>query len=158
MTVKQLYGKRFKSTNVSKTRFEMDVHSKEQRSYNMSRIKGKDTKPEMKVRRWLWDNGYRYRLHRKDLPGKPDIVFPGKKKAVFVHGCFWHKHNCRYFKWPKSNTEFWSQKIEGNVQRDTDNYLKLTSEGWEYFVIWECELKTKDLKPVWIRLKAFIDS
>ncbi len=72
----------------------MDVHSKEQRSYNMSRIKGKDTKPEMKVRRWLWDNGYRYRLHRKDLPGKPDIVFPGKKKAVFVHGCFWHKHNC----------------------------------------------------------------
>jgi DNA mismatch endonuclease (patch repair protein) len=77
---------------------------------------------------------------------------------VFVHGCFWHKHNCSYFKWPKSNTEFWSQKIEGNVQRDTDNYLKLTSEGWEYFVIWECELKTKDLKPVWIRLKAFIDS
>lgn len=136
----------------------MDVHSKEQRSYNMSRIKGKDTKPEMKVRRWLWDNGYRYRIHWKDLAGKPDIVFPGKKKAVFVHGCFWHKHDCKFFKWPKSNTEFWYQKIEGNVQRDTDNYLKLTSEGWEYLVIWECELKKPDLTPVWNRLKSFIDA
>ena len=135
----------------------VDVHSLEQRSFNMSRIKGKNTKPEMIVRQWLWQNGLRYRLHRKDLPGKPDIVFAGRKKVIFVNGCFWHKHNCKYFKWPKSNTEFWRQKIEGNVRRDADNFAALTAEGWGYMVIWECEIKEKNLEPLWERIKEFLN-
>lgn len=136
----------------------MDVHSRKQRSYNMSQIKGKDTKPEIIVRKWLWNNGYRYRLHRKDLPGKPDIVFPGRKKAIFVNGCFWHKHDCKYFKWPKSNKEFWHQKIEGNAKRDADNYSKLVSAGWKYLIIWECELKKPDLTPQWDKIQRFLNS
>lgn len=134
-----------------------DVHSPQKRSYNMSRIKGKNTKPEMVVRKWLWNNGYRYRLHCKDLSGHPDIVFPGRKKVVFVNGCFWHKHDCKYFKWPKSNVEFWQAKIEANVQRDFDNYAKLSAEGWDHLTIWECELKMKDKSPLWNRLKAFLE-
>jgi len=134
----------------------VDVHSPDKRSFNMSRIKGRNTKPEMIVRQWLWRNGYRYRLHRKDLPGKPDIVFAGRRKVIFVNGCFWHKHNCRYFKWPKSNTEFWQQKIEGNVRRDADNFASF-AEGWDYMVVWECEIKEKNLKPLWKRIKAFLD-
>ena len=134
----------------------MDVHSSEQRSFNMSQIKGKNTKPEMMVRQWLWQNGYRYRLHRKDLPGKPDIVFAGLRKIIFVNGCFWHKHNCSYFKWPKSNTEFWREKIESNVRRDADNYISLTSTGWDYMVLWECEIKEKNSEPLWERIKSFL--
>ena len=135
----------------------MDVHSPDQRSFNMSRIKGKNTKPEMIVRQWLWRNGLRYRLHRNDLPGKPDIVFTGRKKVIFVNGCFWHKHNCKYFKWPKSNTEFWRQKIEGNVRRDADNFTALTAKEWGYMVIWECEIKEKNLEPLWERIKEFLN-
>lgn len=135
----------------------MDVHSPDQRSFNMSRIKGKNTKPEMIVRQWLWQNGYRYRLHRKDLPGKPDIVFSGRKKVIFINGCFWHKHNCKYFKWPKSNTKFWRQKIEANVRRDVDNYISLNTTGWNYMVVWECEIKEKNLKPLWERIKVFLN-
>jgi DNA mismatch endonuclease (patch repair protein) len=135
----------------------VDVHSLEQRSFNMSRIKGKNTKPEMIVRQWLWRNGLRYRLHRNDLPGKPDIVFAGRKKVIFVNGCFWHKHNCKYFKWPKSNTEFWRQKIEGNIRRDADNCAALIAAGWDYMVIWECEIKEKNLEPLWKRIKAFLN-
>lgn len=135
----------------------VDVHSPNQRSFNMSRIKGKNTKPEMIVRKWLWQNGYRYRLHRKDLPGKPDIVFAGRRKVIFVNGCFWHKHNCKYFKWPKSNTEFWRPKIEGNVRRDTDNFAALTAEGWDFMIVWECEIKEKNLEPLWERVKAFLN-
>ncbi|MBE0523396.1 MAG: DNA mismatch endonuclease Vsr [Methanosarcinales archaeon] len=135
----------------------MDVHSPDQRSFNMSRIKGKNTKPEMIIRRWLWQNGYRYRLHRKDLPGKPDLVFAGRRKVIFVNGCFWHKHNCSYFRWPKSNVEFWRQKIEGNVQRDADNFVALTSNGWSYLIVWECEIKEKNLEPLWERIKEFLD-
>jgi DNA mismatch endonuclease (patch repair protein) len=123
----------------------------------MSRIKGKNTKPEMIVRKWLWRNGLKYRLHRNDLPGKPDIVFAGRKKVIFVNGCFWHKHNCKYFKWPKSNTEFWRQKIEGNVRRDGDNFAALTAKGWGYMVIWECEIKEKNLEPLWERIKEFLN-
>ncbi|MFZ5518479.1 MAG: very short patch repair endonuclease [Candidatus Zhuqueibacterota bacterium] len=134
----------------------MDVHSLERRSYNMSRIKGKDTKPELFVRKWLWSRGYRYRLHRKDLPGKPDIVFSRRKKAVFVHGCFWHKHCCKYFKWPRSNKDFWEGKIHDNVRRDQENYQLLVASGWSYFIIWECELRDHD--PVIMnKLKEFID-
>lgn len=135
----------------------VDVHSPDQRSFNMSRIKGKNTKPEMIVRQWLWQNGYRYRLHRKDLPGKPDIVFSGRKKVIFINGCFWHKHNCKYFKWPKSNTKFWRQKIEANVRRDVDNYISLNTTGWNYMVVWECEIKEKNLKPLWERIKVFLN-
>jgi DNA mismatch endonuclease (patch repair protein) len=135
----------------------MDVHSQDQRSFNMSRIKGKNTKPEMIVRHWLWRNGYRYRLHRNDLPGKPDIVFTARRKVIFVNGCFWHKHNCGYFKWPKSNVEFWRRKIEANVDRDVDNFAALTGDGWKYLVVWECEIKEKNLEPLWERVKIFLD-
>ena len=134
----------------------MDVHSPEQRSYNMSRIKGKNTKPELLVRKWLWAHGYRYRLHRKDLPGKPDIVFPGRKKVVFVHGCFWHKHNCRYFKWPETNSEFWKTKIESNVKRDKENYRKLNNEGWEYLVVWERETKSRQSSSLAKKIQIFL--
>ncbi len=119
----------------------MDVHSPKQRSYNMSQIKGKNTKPEMMVRKILWKKGYRYRLQYKNLPGKPDIVFPGKKKAIFVNGCFWHRHNCHYFKWPKSNTEFWFNKIESNVIRDNEEQASLLALGWIYLIIWECAIR-----------------
>ncbi len=134
----------------------VDVHSPEKRSYNMARIKGKDTKPEMIVRKWLWQNGYRYRLHTRDLPGKPDIVFRGRKKAIFINGCFWHRHECKYFTWPKSNTDFWKQKIEANVIRDSENYLKLEDSGWNYLVIWECETKEKNLEPLWKKIISFL--
>jgi len=134
----------------------VDVHSPEQRSYNMSRIKGKNTKPELIVRKWLWSQGYRYRLHRKDLPGKPDIVFSGRKKVIFVHGCFWHKHNCRYFKWPETNPEFWKKKINENVRRDQKNYQDLIADGWHYFVVWECEIRQKDTN-VFDLLREFIE-
>lgn len=119
----------------------MDVHSRKRRSYNMSKIKGKNTKPELLVRKWLWTNGYRYRIHYKNLPGKPDIVFPGRKKVIFVHGCFWHKHNCQYFKWPQSNVEFWHQKIEDNVRRDRKNIASLITLGWNCLIFWECTIK-----------------
>jgi len=122
----------------------------------MSRIKGKNTKPESIVRKWLWHYGYRYRLHRKDLPGKPDIVFPGKKKAIFIHGCFWHRHNCRYFKWPLTNAEFWKEKIEGNVDRDGRNYRELMDKGWSFIIIWECETKNNNLESLWKRIEDFL--
>jgi DNA mismatch endonuclease (patch repair protein) len=134
-----------------------DVHSSEKRSYNMSRIKGKNTKPEIIVRKWLWQNGYRYRLHYRNLLGKPDIVFLGRKKVIFVHGCFWHKHNCKYFKWPKSNIDFWKEKIESNVQRDEKNYTLLNESGWKYLIVWECETKNKDKTELWNKIKEFLD-
>ncbi len=134
----------------------MDVHSPEQRRYNMSRIKGKNTRPELLVRKWLWANGYRYRLHYKKLPGKPDLVFPGRKKAVFIHGCFWHKHNCKYFKWPKTNAEFWKKKIGDTVKRDQNIYRSLAADGWNFFVVWECSLKT-DKAKTFQKLQNFID-
>lgn len=135
----------------------MDVHSPERRSFNMSRIKGKNTRPEMLVRRWLWANSYRYRLHRNDLPGKPDIVFAGKKKAIFIHGCFWHRHECRYFKWPRTNAEFWIKKINESVTRDQKNYVDLIAGGWSYIIIWECELKM-NFSEILNKLKIFIEN
>jgi len=134
----------------------MDVHSPEQRSYNMSRIKGKNTKPELLVRKWLWSRGYRYRLHRKDLPGKPDIVFHRQRKVVFVHGCFWHKHDCRYFKWPRTNREFWKKKINENVRRDQKNYQDLIADGWNYFIVWECQVKT-EFEHITQQLNCFLE-
>ena len=121
-----------------------DVHSKETRSYNMSRIKSKNTKPEMLVRRFLHTNGFRYRLHVKDLPGKPDIVLPKYKTIIFIQGCFWHGHDqCRYYVVPKTKTNWWLEKINGNRTKDKLNIDKLKYTGWEVIEIWECELKPK---------------
>lgn len=125
----------------------MDVHDKATRSYNMSRIKGKNTKPEELVRKYLFSKGFRYRKNDKRLPGSPDIVLPKYKTVIFVNGCFWHGHEgCRYFVWPKSNPEFWKNKIEANIVRDKKNIQLLQSQGWCVLVVWECELKTKSRK------------
>lgn len=123
-----------------------DVHNKATRSYNMSRIKGKDTKPEMLVRKFLFANGFRYRLHDKKLPGKPDIVLPKYKTVIFVHGCFWHGHeSCKYFKIPQTRTEWWVNKINGNIAVDQRTTLALENTGWKVIVLWECELKPKTI-------------
>ena len=121
-----------------------DVHSPETRSFNMSQIKGKNTKPEEQVRKYLFSRGYRYRKNVSNLPGKPDIVLPKYKTCIFVNGCFWHKHEgCKYFVWPKNNAEFWKKKITGNVERDLRQQNELRSLSWNVIVIWECELKKK---------------
>ncbi len=119
-----------------------DVHTKETRSYNMSRIKGKNTKPEMLVRKFLHANGYRYKLHDKTLSSKPDIVLPKYKTVIFVHGCFWHGHkNCKYYVVPKTRTDWWLNKINGNITNDTKAASALKKEGWKIITIWECKLK-----------------
>lgn len=119
-----------------------DKHSKETRSYNMSRIRSTDTKPEALVRKYLFSQGFRYRKNDARLPGKPDIVLPKYKTVIFVNGCFWHKHGgCKYFVWPKNNAAFWKKKIENNVARDIRNYQLLQDLGWRVLTIWECELK-----------------
>jgi DNA mismatch endonuclease Vsr len=123
-----------------------DVHNKEIRSYNMSQIRGKNTKPEMLVRKFLFANGFRYRLNVKDLPGKPDIVLPKYKTVIFVNGCFWHGHKgCRYFILPKTRTEWWLQKITDTRLRDSETENKLFVLGWRVIEVWTCELK-KDKK------------
>ena len=120
----------------------MDVHSKDIRSYNMSKIKSKNTKPEDTVRKFLFAKGFRYRKNDKKLPGCPDIVLPKYKTVVFVNGCFWHVHeNCRYFTWPSSNVEFWKEKLGKNKERDDKNTAKLIMAGWKVIIVWECELK-----------------
>lgn len=119
-----------------------DVHTPEQRSYNMSRIRGKNTKPEEQVRKYLFAQGFRYRKNDARLPGKPDIVLPKYKTVIFVNGCFWHGHEgCKYFVWPKNNEEFWKNKISANIRRDSDNYTLLEQMGWNVIVVWECQLK-----------------
>ena len=113
----------------------------EQRSRNMSAIKSKNTKPEIKVRKVLHSMGYRFRLHRKDLPGSPDIVLPKYKTVIFVHGCFWHRHeNCKYASTPKTRKEFWENKFNKNIKRDKNNFKELKNLNWKVLVIWECEL------------------
>ena len=119
-----------------------DVHTPEQRSYNMSRIRSKNTKPEELVRKFLFSQGFRYRKNDARLPGKPDIVLPKYKTVIFVNGCFWHGHGeCRYFVRPKNNAEFWEEKITGNIQRDKHNHQLLANQGWRVIEIWECQLK-----------------
>lgn len=119
-----------------------DVHTPEQRSYNMSRIRNKNTKPEELVRKYLFSKGFRYRKNDSRLPGKPDIVLPKYKTVIFVNGCFWHGHeDCRYFVWPQNNADFWKNKISGNIQRDRQNRQVLAGQGWHIIDIWECELK-----------------
>lgn len=123
----------------------MDVHTKEQRSRNMAAIRSKNTKPEMIVRRLLCEMGLRYRLHRTDLPGKPDIVMPGRKIAIFVHGCFFHMHKCRYGRVvPATNPEFWQTKRSGNAARDRRNVRQLRKLGWLVVTVWECQTKESD--------------
>src|SRR5690606_18908020 len=124
-----------------------DVHSKETRSYNMSRIKGKNTKPEMLVRQFLHANGYRYKLHDKSLPGKPDIVLPKYRTVIFVHGCFWHGHtDCKYYIIPKTRTDWWLNKIHGNIANDAKSIEALTKGAWKIIIVWECDLKPLPLE------------
>ncbi len=123
-----------------------DNRTPSQRSYIMSRIKSTNTKPEELVRKYLFSKGFRYRKNVKRLPGKPDIVLPKYRTVVFVNGCFWHKHDCSNFKWPKSNLDYWTPKIESNVKRDMEHYNSLSNEGWKVLIIWECELKKKNME------------
>lgn len=137
----------------------MDVHDQKTRSYNMSRVKGKDTKPEEIVRKYLFSQGFRYRKNDKRLPGKPDIVLPKYKTVIFVNGCFWHKHEgCKYFVWPKSNSEFWKEKIESNIVRDKKQYEELQNAGWHVIIVWECELKKKQRMDTLERLVTEIQT
>jgi len=122
-----------------------DVHTREQRSRNMAAIRGKDTKPEMIVRRIAHQLGFRFRLHRRDLPGAPDLVFPRLRRIINVHGCYWHMHDCRWgCVTPKTNAEFWQTKRTGNVDRDKRNLAALRRDGWKVLTVWECEVKDAD--------------
>ena len=126
----------------------------EQRSRNMSAIKSKNTKPEIAVRKLLHSMGYRFRLHRKDLPGSPDIVLPKYKTVIFVHGCFWHRHeNCKYASIPKTRKEFWESKFKANVKRDKEIQEKIKNIGWQYVVVWECEIKNEKIKDKLLEIK-----
>jgi DNA mismatch endonuclease (patch repair protein) len=135
----------------------MDVLTPEQRHFNMSRIHSKNTRPELTVRKWLWNNGYRFRLHRKDLPGNPDIVLSKHNAVIFVHGCFWHRHNCKYASTPATRKEFWEEKLNGNIERDKRNLQKLADLNWRVLVVWECEIKkwNSDLE---IKIENFLQS
>ena len=126
----------------------------EQRSRNMSAIKSKNTKPEIAVRKLLHSMGYRFRLHRKDLPGSPDIVLPKYKTVIFVHGCFWHRHeNCKYASNPKTRVEFWNKKFKDNILRDIKNQERLKSLGLKIIIVWECDLKkTHYLKDLFLKI------
>lgn len=125
-----------------------DVVSAEVRSRMMAGIRGKNTKPEMIIRRGLHSEGFRYLLHDKRLPGKPDLVFPKYRAVIFVHGCFWHGHDCHLFKWPKTRKRFWRQKIERNREIDESAIASLARAGWRCCVIWECGLKGREAAPV----------
>lgn len=123
----------------------MDVHDKPTRSYNMSKIKSRDTKPELKVRSFCHRLGLRFRLHDKDLPGKPDLVFPKHRTVLFVHGCYWHSHSCKYGKVePKTNAEFWRIKRNATIERDRKNIEDLNKHEWRVLVYWECQTKIDD--------------
>ena len=118
-----------------------DVLTIEQRRLNMSRVRGRDTKPEMVIRRGLHARGLRFRLHCKDLPGRPDLVFPKYRAVIFVHGCFWHAHDCPMFRWPQTRKEFWRGKISKNLERDMIALSRLEDQGWRVLTVWECALK-----------------
>tara|TARA_R110000765_G_scaffold272301_3_gene371026 strand:- start:149 stop:556 length:408 start_codon:yes stop_codon:yes gene_type:complete len=133
-----------------------DHVSPEKRSLIMAAVKQKDTSIELRIRRELHLRGYRYRLHRKTLPGRPDIVFPGRRKVIFVHGCFWHGHGCAKGALPKTRTDYWSEKISGNRARDMRTLSELSALGWGAFVVWQCELQEWDL--LWDRILTFLES
>lgn len=132
-----------------------DRISQEQRSALMRSVKQRNTKPEMIVRRLLHARGWRYRLNRKSLPGSPDIVFPSRRKAIFVHGCFWHGHSCKKGKLPSSNLEYWSAKIDQNRKRDTRVETELLEEGWRSFVVWQCDLDNRD--AIVLKIEEFLN-
>src|SRR5690606_8745927 len=135
----------------------MDRYESDKRSGIMRRIRSRDTKPEMVVRRVVHSMGYRYRLHVKDLPGRPDLAFPSKKKVIFVHGCFWHQHRgCSKARRPASKQDFWDSKLDANLLRDAQNQLSLKKMGWGFLIIWECELR--DMNRLRDILKMFVDS
>jgi len=135
----------------------MDVHTREQRSFNMSRIRNRDTKPEILVRAIVHRMGYRYRLHKTDLPGKPDLVLVRHGKIINVHGCFFHMHSCKYGRvTPATNSEFWLTKRFGNVKRDRRNLLALKKAGWKVLTIWECE--TRNIEGLTKKITRFLSS
>lgn len=121
----------------------MDIVNKQTRSRMMSGIKGKDTQPELLIRRMLHKDGFRFRIHVKHLPGKPDIVLRKYNAVIFIHGCFWHMHDCKYFKWPKSRMDFWRNKLTRNHFNDMINMGKLFGTGWRICIIWECSIRDK---------------
>jgi DNA mismatch endonuclease, patch repair protein len=134
----------------------VDVHNKEQRSFNMSQIRDKNTKPEIIVRSIVHRMGFRFGLHNKKLPGKPDIVLSCHKKIIFVHGCFWHIHNCKYGKVkPATNAEFWTNKRQGNATRDKENIKQLKKLGWRVLVVWECQIKKPEM--IGNKIRKFLD-
>jgi DNA mismatch endonuclease (patch repair protein) len=137
----------------------MSVTPSLERSRQMALVRGKDTKPEMAVRRLVHRLGYRYRLHRSDLPGKPDLVFPSRRKVILVHGCFWHRHAdpaCKLARMPKSRLEFWEPKLSANAQRDARTLDALSQAGWSALTLWECEIKSnRDLEG---RIIRFLES
>ncbi|PDT48170.1 very short patch repair endonuclease [Sinorhizobium fredii] len=135
----------------------MDILTPEERSARMSRVRGRDTKPEMFVRRVAHCMGYRFRLHRRELPGVPDLVFPSRRKVIFVHGCFWHRHSdpdCRLARMPKSRLDFWVTKLENNRKRDEIHLTRLADLGWESLVIWECQIR--DRETLQARIREFL--
>lgn len=132
----------------------MDVYDAEKRSAVMRAVKSKNTTPEIKVRHILHRAGYRYRLHRDDLPGKPDIVFPRRRAAIFVHGCFWHQHlECPYAARPTSNSDYWNKKLNRNIERDQKHIAELEKAGWKVLTLWECEIRVRDVLPI---IKRFL--
>ncbi|HEK1770009.1 TPA: DNA mismatch endonuclease Vsr [Pseudomonas putida] len=129
----------------------MDIVSKEVRSRMMANIRGSNTVPEMKVRKFLHRHGFRYRLHPKELPGRPDLVLPRYRVCIFIHGCFWHRHpGCRYATIPRSREDFWHLKFEQNVKRDTKNRIELLKQGWRVFEIWECGIRKQETEMEWL--------
>lgn len=135
-----------------------DKMTPSQRHYCMSRIHSKATKPELKVRQWLWRHGYRYRLNVKSVPGKPDIVMRKYRTAIFVNGCFWHGHEgCDKFKMPQTNREFWVSKIKRNQERDQRNYHVLHENGWQVIVVWECQLQPKMMEQTMLQVELMLN-
>ena len=135
----------------------MDTLTPQERSARMARVRAKDTKPEMQVRRLVHRLDYRYRLHRRDLPGTPDMVFPGRGKVIFIHGCFWHGHaGCALARLPKSRGDFWPSKLAANAERDARNTRALRRLGWGVLTIWECQLR--DMARVTNRIERFLDA
>jgi DNA mismatch endonuclease, patch repair protein len=134
----------------------MDVFNVEQRSAVMRSVKSKDTTPEIKVRRLLYRAGYRYRIHRANLPGKPDIVFVSRRAAIFIHGCFWHQHpGCPHAARPSSNNDYWTKKLNRNVERDKTHMEALQELGWRVLTVWECEIRSSDILTT---VKRFLES
>ena len=134
-----------------------DTLTQQERSERMSRIRGKDSASEMRLRRLIHGMGFRYRLHVKTLPGTPDLVFPARKAVIFMHGCFWHRHQgCRLARMPKSRIAFWREKLEANRRRDEENMSLLNELGWRVLVIWECQMKEKDLSEVSNVVRRFL--